>query len=1645
MNRIVLLVLLSLTLHTLKAQIYPIDQFDGQTINTCSAAFFDSGNNTSPYGPNENYTITFCPDAPNLAIQIDFTAIDVQPGDMLNIFDGPTTSAPGFGFIDNNTLIGVAVASAANTSGCLTIQFTSDNILNGNGWEGIVSCVFPCQDIVAKIDSTSPAAVPLIDGYIDICQGETVTFYGGADFPQNGIFYNQHPDSLIYEWTFGDGVSSAIGRTVSHTFTEEGGYTVQLFVTDPLGCNNVNLINQKVRVSTTPIFAGIGADQYTVCIGDTVTLQSRLLSDADSSYSVITTQGNFIPPYSRADSIFLPDGNGVCYETSLRVSEFDPGQTLTDINDLLGICINMEHSYMGDLQIELTCPSGNTVVLHEYQPNGLAGGGTFLGTPIDDDTNLAPGLGALYCWTPTATSGTWAINGGGNGVVLPPGDYESQYPLTSLIGCELNGEWTIKICDNLTSDNGYIFSWGLNFTDSLYPNLETFDPIVTNQQWITTPNTISTSGDSIMMVQATAAGTFGYVFEVTDGFGCTYDTTINITVLPAFDPNCVSCDSLIVDLGSDTTICPGEPVDLDATVPFGGGNWDFLNNTPTTIPDNGNITSSITVNGVAPATIAAGSIASVCIDISHANVEDLDIFLQSPSGQVLELTTDNGGTGDDYQNTCFTPSGTSNITTGIAPFTGNYSPEGSFATLNGSTTNGTWLLVIADDALGTTGMLNSWTLSFTNGYTITYNWTPTNDLSCTTCANPTATPSSTTDYIVYIQDNLGCVGTDTITIDVTSTLAAPTVQCDTATYTTVTFSWNAISGATSYEVNVNGGGWMTPNGTMTHQVTGLVPNQSASIQVRAIGACGVGMIGSRSCRSEPCEHAVIVDSIAHVSCANGMDGTVTVSPFGGLAPFTYQIHNGPTQNNGTFSNLIADAYEIFITDSLGCQMSVTVNITEPDPILNNTTIQQVSCNGASNGSILVNPTGGTMPYDYSWSNGNVGNGLINLNAGQYGLTITDANGCTRTNTYTIIEPSLLTNTISKVDVGCNGDLTGAASAVPNGGVSPYTYLWSNGSTDSTLTGLPAGTYTVTVTDGNSCTTITTTTLTEPSSAVTVTATGTAVQCFGSNNGTAVATASGGAGGYTYLWTPTGQTGATANNLTAGLYTVVATDVNGCTASDTTIIDQPSNINSIITQQAATCFQNTDGSASITASGGTPFGVTGYTFQWSNGDPGNTANNLTGGQTYTVTITDAVGCLSVNMVTINHPDVLAINFTTDLVNCNGGNDGTVTVNPTGGTAPYYYLWEDGSTTAIRSNLAIGNYQVTVTDTLGCIATGNIDIQQPTPLFITTSTTDVLCKGEATGIADAGAAGGTAPYAYQWSDGQTGLQATNLTAGTYQVTLSDANGCQLIDSVTINEPDLQLQIAATPKDIACFGERNGEIDINANGGILPYAYSVEGQPQVNSDKLIGLTAGTYVVLVQDDNACIAKDTVDINEPAEFIVDLGVDQTVEFNGSVTLTPQLFNGKGTIEYQWMPSEIFSCVNCETPRIDSITSELYITLIATDGDNCEAEDDLVIRVDKSKIVFVANAFTPNQDGNNDYLFVQGGDETVRVRRFQVFDRWGSLVFENTDTPLNSDTTGWDGTFNGKPLNPTTVAWIAEVEFADGSVQTYKGSSLVLR
>jgi SprB repeat len=692
-----------------------------------------------------------------------------------------------------------------------------------------------------------------------------------------------------------------------------------------------------------------------------------------------------------------------------------------------------------------------------------------------------------------------------------------------------------------------------------------------------------------------------------------------------------------------------------------------------------------------------------------------------------------------------------------------------------------------------------------------------------------------------------------------------------------------------------------------------------------------------------------INSSSNVKCNGGNTGSATVSASGGTSPYTYSWNTTPVQTTSTASNLLAGTYTASITDAIGCSKSINVTITQPSLLsVSISSSSNAKCNGGNNGSATVIASGGTSPYTYSWNTNPVQTTTTanNLAAGTYTASVTDASGCSKTVSVTITQPTALSAIISSSsNVKCFGGNTGSATVSASGGTSPYTYSWNTSPVQTTVTAsnLAAGTYTVSITDASGCNKTVNVSITQPPILAASVSSQNNIKCNGGNTGSATVSVSGGTTPYTYSWnTSPAQTTATANNLAVGTYTANITDAMGCRNSvNVTIIQSlfSVNINSSINVK---CNGGNTGSTTVSASGGT----SPYTYSWNTSPVQTTAtaSDLTAG-TYTVTVTDALGCNKSINATITQPSVLSVSISSSSnVKCNGVSTGSATVGVSGGTLPYSYSWNTNpvQTTAIANNLAAGTYTASVTDASGCSKTVSVTITQPTALSASISrSTNIKCFGNNTGLATVSASGGTSPYTYSWNTSpvQTTVTASNLAAGTYTVSITDASGCNKTVNATITQPPILAASVSSQNNVKCNGGNTGSATVSASGGTSPYTYSWNTSPVQTTVTASNLTAGTYTVSITDAMGCSKLVSVVISQPAVLAASLS-NVNVKCNGDNTgsATATVSGGTSPYTYSWNTSPVQT-----TSTASSLTAGTY-TVNVFDASGCSKSMDVLIR-----------------------------------------------------------------------------------------------------
>lgn len=1118
-------------------------------------------------------------------------------------------------------------------------------------------------------------------------------------------------------------------------------------------------------------------------------------------------------------------------------------------------------------------------------------------------------------------------------------------------------------------------------------------------------------------------------------------------------------------LGPDSTICAGDSVQLDGTLPIPlPVPPSFTNSQDYVVTHTGPTYSSIQVAGVQPVTLGPGVIQSVCVNIDHNWVDDLDLFLLSPSGQFMELSSDNGSNCDDYTNVCFTPSATNNIGAGFPwpPCTsggqpsfanGTFAPEGVWSDLwdGDYLTNGTWQLLALDDQMGFNGTILDWTITFEPLYQINYSWSPTAGLSCTDCPNPIAKPNQTTTYHLTATDTYGCMVEDSITITVKTVLPPPNISCSNITNNSITFNWDPIAGAMGYMVSINGGPF-TPNAGTSETVNGLTLSNDVTIQVYGIGECN-GQIGTTTCSTPPCTApGLMVTNQTNVTCSGAADGSVTLQGIGGAGDYVYTL-NGVNNTTGIYTGIAAGTYTATVLDSWACPNNVQFTISAPQPLnIQPVIASPISCNGMSDAAANATATGGTTPYNIVWSNGQTGTMASNLGPGTTSVTVTDANGCTATNSINLTQPVQLTLNTATDSAKCFGSSTGGVLVIINGGTTPHNILWNaaagNATTDL-VTSLPAGSYSVTVTDNHGCSATASATIQQPT-AIVPTVTPTNPLCNGGSNGTATASATGGTGNYHFAWS-NGNTGPTATGLSAMSYTVTITDANGCTATQAFTLTNPPAMTTTLTPVSVLCFGQNNGSITSLASGGTPP----LTYLWGNGATTPNLSNLTANN-YCLTVTDANGCTSTACAAVTQPTALSLSTLPTNTGCLGSSSGEVNLSVSGGTGSYQFNWSNGQTTQDLTALPAGSYTVTVTDANGCTATKSATVGENTAVLTQLWQTGVKCLGGTDGTISTSVSGGSGVFNYAWAgpNGFTSNQQNlnGLMAGSYYLTVTDVAGCMVEDSIIVTE-ESALTAGLAVDYITCFGKKDGRIEVFPSGGNPPYKVLFNDEDFGGATVFTRLELGLYDIVITDANGCTwEQESIYIGEPKLLTVDLGPDTMVLYNTTLILDPVISNltNPATALYLWESNNPqLEPVNPNN-RIGEfvVTSPASVTFTVTDENGCTASDLINIFVRELRDVQVPTGFAPGNGGNpmNDLLHVHGQTEMVKeIRLFQVFDRWGERLYEAANFSINDLSVGWDGRFKGKDMPAGVYVWYLEVDFVDGEREKYRGHTTLIR
>ncbi|MDY2587568.1 PKD domain-containing protein, partial [Winogradskyella aquimaris] len=1049
------------------------------TVSQCGGVFYDSGGEFGNYGNDESFILTICPENPGQRVQLDFTEFSTQlNADILTIYNSDTNDpAEAFGQFSGATSPGLVTATEANTSGCLTIEFVSNASGSGSGWAANISCLTPCQVITSQIDTATPA--PNGDGYIRVCPNEEITLTGSGNFEIDGI-------GATYEWDLGDGNTIA-GQTAVFSYPDPGVYIVNLNIrdanttVDPEGCPNTNLINQVIQVATEPDFTGTSAAETTICYGES--------TDITGVVNSVQFINDCTPPVS--GTTFLPDGSGAQYETCITVDCFDSAQTLTDPNQLIEVCVNMEHSYSGDLDIFIQSPNGQEIRLFDQ-----AGGGTYFGGANDDNSNT-PGTGEQYCFSmsaailledaPTEINGTNPPN---NSWV--PGTYLPFESFNGLVGSPLNGDWCIRIVDNLSIDNGYIFEWFLNFDPAIQPPELSFTPMITSEAWDADPSITNTTGN-VITVTPPDSGQYCYTYRATDDFGCEYTEEVCIDVLPEIvteaPNNLFICDTgappYIFDLETNTAVVlasatnagdlevtyHNSQADADADVGAIAGlntytgtdgeiiyiRVEYLNSgCYEVLPFTLNVSGQPNINPVPDLVL--------CDDISNDGFEEFNL-----SAQTLGILGPQAET--DFNVTYHLSFADADAGTGVLPeaYTNVNNPQPIYvriesvgdSTCYNASANPVFNLVVDprdDGSFTITPTCDGATITnvAVPGGTFTFNPAPTDAavINPTTGEVTGATPGGT--YTIEYTTNGVCFTVSSQSFDVIETddpgfTVTPTCDGGTATVTGDlggVFSFNPIPGDAAIIDPVNG------------TVTGGTPGATYTIEYMTAGVCPASSTQNLT--------VLNLDDPSFILTATCDGATATIN---GDTGGTFSFNPLPTDgavidaNTGTITNGVSGTtYTVEYTTNGNCPQSATQDITVLDSDDASFTVTP-TCDG---GTVIITGTvGGTFSFNPDPGDGAIidsatGEVTGGTSGSTYSISYTTGGVCSDTQIETfdvLIEDDASFDVVPTCDGG-EVTITGTVGGTFSFNIAPIDAAVIDINTGDVTNGTPGETYTI---------------------------------------------------------------------------------------------------------------------------------------------------------------------------------------------------------------------------------------------------------------------------------------------------------------------------------------------------------------------------------------------------------------------------------------------------------------------------------------------------------------------------------------------------------------------------------------------------------
>lgn len=809
-------------------------------------------------------------------------------------------------------------------------------------------------------------------------------------------------------------------------------------------------------------------------------------------------------------------------------------------------------------------------------------------------------------------------------------------------------------------------------------------------------------------------------------------------------------------------------------------------------------------------------------------------------------------------------------------------------------------------------------------------------------------------YTLTATDGAGCEGSAAFTVNEFPPIAVTAVLTDNVCH-------DGAEGAA--DLSVSGGlapysySWTGPGGFTadTEDISGLLSG-TYSFELTDNNGCTFTDVYEID---GPDELAATAE-VTSVLCFGDNSGAIEASAEGGTSPYAYSWAgpNGFSAPTAAISGLAPGSYDLVVTDANGCETATDFEVTEEAEIEISLAATDVTCQGGDDGSVSAAVSGGVPPYTFSWTGaGGFTSGdqnIDNLSPGTYALLLTDANGCERNAQAEISDaaPIVISGTVT--NTACATGNTGAVSTEIAGGTSPFVFAWTGpggySSADQNISGLAPGTYDLTVTDASGCGAAASFTVAAPD-ALTADFDIESVACFGQSTGSITTDVSGGTEPYNYFWIgPGGFSSAQPDitDLAAGTYTLLLSDANGCSGFEEAVVPQTSNINITRVITNVTCFGGSNGAINITVSGGTP----GYTYLWEGPDGfSSTSEDLSGiaAGTYTVTATDANGCVGSRTYNVNQPAEITLSGTVTNVECSGGSDGAVGISVTSGAGPFTYAWTGpGGFTAATQNISgvpAGTYTATATNTTGCSGSADFTVDEAPAIVLTAIAQGTPCFGDQDGGLDLSVEGGLAPFDIEWT-GPEGFTSDepfleNLGAGAYTVSVTDAFGCNVEETFNVPGPEF-FDLDITEENISCFGVTDGSLQASVTGGTAPYTYAWTGPDSFTSEAAAAdsLSAGTYDLLVTDAAGCTLSGSAEITAPELLTVTLDIQQPECLSNNGALTALVEGGTAADDYTYLWVNSGGNTVGTGPSISALSPGTYAVTV-TDDNGCQASQSL--------------------------------------------------------------------------------------------------------